>query len=256
MIQKLKISDNKNTPFNYVYTLPAFDNGKEYTFTNRVNIVVGENGCGKTTLLKLLRAYLMVYQDECGRGTFNSVLHTVFDWTCNKMNDGADVYADYRLNTFSMFAAEDRHPDVAMESFERFGQAFELNRSSKGQKTTFVLCSLFEKMFSKNANLTFNYESVFGDCPQYIEYVKKHRVLNSENTWTVLLDEPDNSVDMEHIMQLYDVFSEPKDNTQIIAVLHNPFLIAKLSTVKSVNMIEMSDGYVEKIRNFVSEFNI
>ena len=255
MIHKLKVSDNTNTPFYYVADLPSFTNGKEYAFTNRVNIIVGENGCGKTTLLNLLRAYMMVYQDECGKGIYNCVLHKVYDWVNGKMYDGADVYADYRLNTFSMFAAEDRHPDVAMESFERFGEQYELNKSSKGQKTTYALYTLFEKMFSKNTNLTFNYESVFGDCAPYIDYINKHRVLESENTWTVLMDEPDNSVDMERIMELYGVFSEPKDNTQLITVLHNPFLIARLSNVKSVNMIEMSDGYIDKIRNFVKEFN-
>ena len=255
MIQRIRITDNTNTPVNYAYVLPAFANGKEYTFTDRVNVIVGENGCGKTTLLKMLRAYLMVYQDECGKGMYNSVLHTVYNWTCDEMNDGADVYADYRLNTFSMFAAEDRRPDVAMESFERFGQAYELMRSSKGQKTTYALCSLFDKIFNKGANLTFNYEEVFKDCPLYIDYVNKHRVLDSENTWTILMDEPDNSVDIERVSELYDIFSVPKENTQVIAVIHNPFLIAKLSKVKSVNMIEMSDGYVEKINKFVRKFN-
>lgn len=257
MIQRLKITNSKDTPFYYVSELPALADGTEYVFTNRVNIVVGENGCGKTTLLNLLRTYLMVYQDECGRGMYNCALHKVYDWVNNRMYGGADVYADYRLNTFSMFAAEDREPSVTMESFERFGQAYELNKSSKGQKTVYALFTLFNKMYSKETNLKFDYEAVLKewDCPEYVDYIKSHRVAENENTWTVLMDEPDNSVDMERIMELYGIFSEPKDDTQIIAVIHNPFLIAKLSSVKSVNMIEMSDGYVAKINNFVNQFN-
>lgn len=257
MIQRLKITNNNDTPFHYVAELPSLANGKEYTFTNRVNVVVGENGCGKTTLLNLLRAYLMVYQDECGRGIYNCALHKVYNWVNNRMYVGADVYADYRLNTFSMFTAEDREPTVAMESFERFGEQYELNKSSKGQKTVYALFALFNKMYSKKTNLKFDYEAALKewDCPEYVDYIQKHRVAENENTWTVLMDEPDNSVDMERIMELYGIFSEPKDDTQIIAVIHNPFLIAKLSSVKSVNMIEMSDGYVAKINNFVNQFN-
>lgn len=257
MIQKIKITDNTDTPMgHYVAKLPSFANGTEYTFTNRVNVIVGENGCGKTTLLKTLRAYLAVYQDECGRGEYNCVLHKVYDWVNDKMRDGADVYADYRLNTFSTFAAEDRDPNVALESFRRFGEHYELNTMSKGQKTAYALLTLFEHMYSKNTKTTFNYKTVFGDCEPYMDYIDKHRVLENENTWTILMDEPDNSVDMERIMELYGILSEPKDDTQIIAVLHNPFLIAKLSTVKSVNMIEMSDGYIDKIRKFVNEFSL
>lgn len=255
MIQKIKISNNTNTPVgHYVAKLPALANGKEYTFTNRVNVIVGENGCGKTTLLNMLRAYLAVYQDECGKGEYNSVLHKVYDWVNEKLHDGADVYADYRLNTFSTFAAEDRDPNVALESFKRFGEHYELSTMSKGQKTTYALITLFEMMFSKDAKLTFDYKSTFGDCQPYMDYIDKHRVLESDNTWTILMDEPDNSVDMEKIMELYGILSKPKDKVQIITVLHNPFLIAKLSQIKSVNMIEMSEGYIDKIRNQIKEF--
>ena len=72
--------------------------------------------------------------------------------------------------------------------------------------------------------------------------------------WTTLLDEPDCSVDIEKLKQLYGVLNFKKPNTQIICVIHNPFLIAKLAKVEGVNFVELSKGYVKKIQKEIKEF--
>lgn len=51
MITKVVINNNGDTPIEYLSGLGAFRNGKTYEFKSGVNIIVGKNGCGKTTLM-------------------------------------------------------------------------------------------------------------------------------------------------------------------------------------------------------------
>ena len=51
MITKVVINNNGDTPIEYLSRLGAFKNGKTYEFKPGVNIIVGKNGCGKTTLM-------------------------------------------------------------------------------------------------------------------------------------------------------------------------------------------------------------
>lgn len=77
---------------------------------------------------------------------------------------------------------------------------------------------------------------------------------NTESSfeYTVLMDEPDRNLDIDNIMQIYNVLSFHKPQTQIIAIVHNPALIYKLSKLDCVNFIEMTEGYLNKTCTFVS----
>lgn len=50
MVTKVVINNNEDTPIGYLSELKAFKNGKTYEFKPGVNIIVGENGCGKQDL--------------------------------------------------------------------------------------------------------------------------------------------------------------------------------------------------------------
>lgn len=54
MISIVKITDKDNLPCRYASRLDAFSNGREYVFRPGVNIIVGNNGCGKTTLIRMI----------------------------------------------------------------------------------------------------------------------------------------------------------------------------------------------------------
>lgn len=58
--------------------------------------------------------------------------------------------------------------------------------------------------------------------------------------------------DIDNIMQIYNVLSFHKPQTQIIAIIHNPALIYKLSKLDCVNFIEMTEGYLSKTCIFMS----
>lgn len=88
-----------------------------------------------------------------------------------------------------------------------------------------------------------------------LKYYKDNHVVLMEKDfeYTILMDEPDRNLDIDNIMDLYNVLSFHKPQTQIIAVIHNPALIYKLSRLDCVNFIEMTKGYLKKITGFMNK---
>lgn len=255
MITKVVINDNTKSPVRYIADLDNFKNGKEYTFKDGVNIIVGENGCGKTTLLKLIESYLMVDFTECSKGILDSNINKLFPYCLETDNllDGVDVYADYAKNTFRLSHKGEKERKQALNTFEDFGAFFEQAHSSTGEGVIVSLNYLFGYMFGGKAKLTFDYYNQFKDTyPMYVEYVNRHRV-ECADEWTILMDEPDRNLSLDNIGQIKAILTYHKPQTQIIAVVHNPLLIYALAKEDDVNFIEMSKGYIKKVKKEISE---
>ncbi len=251
MITKVVIRDNKKSPIGYLRELENFANGKEYIFKPGVNVVVGENGSGKTTLMKLIEAYLMVGYSRCERGSYNSNVRRIFRYG-DKMSDGVDVYADYTKNTYRLSHSGERVGEEAMRNRNDFAALVEQNSSSTGEGVVVALNSLFNYMFGKDAELTFDYgQFKDGWTAPYYDYIEKHRVI-CDDEWTILMDEPDRNLSLENIGHIKVILSFHKPNTQIIAVVHNPLLIYVLSKKRCVNFIEMTDGYVDRVKKEIN----
>lgn len=92
------------------------------------------------------------------------------------------------------------------------------------------------------------------DKDNLLKYYERNRITLTESSfeYTVLMDEPDRNLDIDNVMQIYNVLSFHKPQTQIIAIVHNPALIYKLSKLDCVNFIEMTEGYLNKISIFAS----
>lgn len=254
MVTKVVITNNENTPIGYLSKLRAFKNGKTYEFKPGVNIIVGKNGCGKTTLMNLIKKYLLVDFSECSAGYWNCNINDLFSgFGENKlMFDGVDVYADYRRNTFRLCHKGERKDndeifENSLSTNEFLGQIW----SSTGQGVLQSINTLFEHMFGKNANLTYDYTQLGEIYPQYMKYIHDHLIDGDE--WTVLMDEPDRNLDIENVCQIRGILDIHKPHTQIIAVVHNPLLICALSKNPDVNFIEMTRGYINKIKKQVKE---
>ena len=249
MIHKVVIRDNTKSPIPYLSDLPAFKNGMVYEFKPGVNVIVGENGCGKTTLMKLIERYCMVDKRECDTGMFNSNIRNLFGWTEDFL-DGVDVYGDYQRNIFRLCHMAEKSSDDALRNADAFSEHFTQLHSSTGEGVVVAMQSMFKYMFSKKAKLTFDYEKIGESYPAYGEYVKAHRVEGDE--FTLLMDEPDRNLDIENISGIKGVLSFHKEMTQVIAVVHNPLLICYLSK-RDINMIEMTEGYVDNVKKMVKE---
>lgn len=256
MVTKVEIRDNKNTPIHYLYELKAFKNGKTFEFKEGVNIIVGENGCGKTTLLNLIRKYLLVDLSECSAGAFNSNINDVCNVFGGKhVYDGVGVYADYQRNTFRLcHAGERKYNDDVFADDHSISEFFGQREASTGEGVLVAMKALFSRMYSKGAKLTFDYTQFADNYKPYVKYISDHIIEGKE--WTVLMDEPDRNLDIENISKIESILGFHKPQTQIIAVVHNPLLICALSKNKDVNFIELTRGYVNKVKRMVKELTI
>lgn len=255
MVTKVCINDNTNTPIRYLSDLDNFQNGKTFEFKAGVNIIVGENGSGKSTLLNLIKRYLLVDHRGCGRGIFNNRINAlckdIVDRT-PKLYDGVGVYADYDKNTFSLCHEGEIESDEIMKSRLNFAAYIEQARASTGEAVVVAINALWKIIFSPDAKLKFDYSALKSDYPEYVEYVDKHRI-ECADEYTILMDEPDRNLSLENIGHIRNVLSFHKEQTQIIAVIHNPLLIYYLVKKNTVNVVEMTEGYVDKVMRTVKE---
>lgn len=241
MITKIIIQNPSDTPLSHTENL--FKPGLSIDFIDGVNIIVGENGCGKTTLMSLLRHYLMVDEIECGRGTYNHNVNRLRRGISGDIPSGVDVYADYRRNIFNF--THDKTEDTSLASMENFSALYEKKHSSTGEGVMVELGHLFNHMFSKKAWLMFDYSQI--DMPSYQDYIKEHRV-ECPDSISILMDEPDRNLSLEKIAEIEGILSYQKEHTQVIAVIHNPLLIMSLLPVEHINWIELSEGYISKLK--------
>ena len=252
MVYTVAIKDNKNSPIKYISDLDAFKNGTEHMFKPGVNIIVGENGCGKTTLMNLIKKYLLVDYTDCSIGKYRSNINALYNNPIEQQSlyDGVDVFADYYKNTFRLSHAGEKEREQAVETFEDFGNMFAQKKSSAGEGVLIAINSLFQYMFSNKAPLTFNYEQFKERDPLYYKYITEHKKIGIDE-FTILMDEPDRNLSIENISQIKGILSFHKPQTQIIAVVHNPLLIYNLSENKDIHIIEMTEGYVHKIKSII-----
>lgn len=252
MIESVEIVDNTNTPIGYLPELENFRNGTKFEFKPGVNIIIGENGSGKTTLMNLIRAYLMVNVRTIGSGMFNTVLGKCHRGGLDSegFTGGVIVKADYGRQVFN-YTKIDSGIDVDVTASDEaigFGEVLSQHMLSTGQSNNSMLAGMFDVAFSlPKSKLRFDYRTVmdYYGYKDRMKYIEDNTIEGDE--YTFLIDEPDASIDINGIMDLYSIFSFHKDECQIIAVLHNPLLISSLSRLDNVNFIEMSAGYRSKV---------
>lgn len=251
MVTKVSIKDNEKSSIMYISDLDNFQNGMEYVFKPGINIIIGENGSGKTTLLRLVKDYLLVDEQMCGRGKFNNRINNlVKDLLGSRgMCDGVDVYADYMLNTFCLQHLDEMNND-SIEHGEDLMRFVDSHHSSTGESVLISIDSLWRKMFSNGTPLVFDYGQFADQYKSYFDYVQNHKVI-TERRFTVMMDEPDRNLSISKIDEIYGILSHERDDTQMIAVIHNPLLIYRLSKLPYVNFIEMTEGYKDMIVTYI-----
>jgi ABC-type transport system involved in cytochrome bd biosynthesis fused ATPase/permease subunit len=84
-------------------------------------------------------------------------------------------------------------------------------------------------------------------------YFKKNSI--DELRFTVILDEPDKNLDIENIEMVENDLLLSTKTSQIIAAIHNPIMIYRLSKLNNVNFIELTKGYIDKINKLINKLN-
>ena len=185
----------------------------------------------------------------------------------DKVLDGIDISSDYAGKVFRLLPSAEMNRDSVLKNISNLDLYVNNIRRSYGEKVVLSLESLFNLMFGQK-----DYTFPIQDLVEYkkksnafwikridnlLKYYKRNRITLAESSfeYTVLMDEPDRNLDIDNIMQIYNVLSFHKPQTQIIAIIHNPALIYKLSKLDCVNFIEMTEGYLKDVVNFISETN-
>ncbi len=263
MITSIKITDNQRTPFHYLPDVPAFENGSEFIFRPGVNVIIGENGSGKSTLLNLIAKYMFCEQSMGSEIPNNAIeFPNIFD--DDKVLDGIAIYADYICKVFHFLPHVEMKDDSILKSFQNFGLYGAGISCSSGEKGIVSINSLFQFMFGQDnyafpikklKKISENSNSLWGKRIKGLLtfYANNHiEITKDDFEYTILMDEPDRNLDIKNIMQVYNILSFHKPQTQIIAVVHNPALIYKLSKLDCVHFVEMTKGYLKKVIDFVN----
>lgn len=265
MITTVKITDKDNLPCRYASGLEAFANGKEYVFRPGVNIIVGNNGCGKTTLIRMIADFMF-----CESSMLSKIPDAGYKFPPifngdDTLRDGIQIGCDYAGSVYRFIPNKDMDSDNVLESADMAGLYMSQSSSSTGEQHLESLGFLFNMAFG-NRNCQFPIKKLT-EIRQHtnpvwekrldflLDYYRKNRIdaTPEDFEFTFLLDEPDRNLDIDNIESLINILSFHKERTQLITVIHNPLVIWRLSDNKSVNFVEMTEGYVEKVRNVIDK---
>lgn len=250
---------------------------KTFEFKPGVNILVGKNGCGKTSLLNVLRK-LTFCNREMGSSYFfkNYWKLTVGDYIDRQYYNRAHLLADYRICCANVREIAELDSVGELNSAVDFFQKVSGSKKSAGENKLESIFLAMDYLRSNNAyrkeestqeHLNFkksclshieqyaNYNESF---KQVVEYYEKHNLSNQEGYdnsfygYTIFADEPDSSLDIDNLEQLYQYYAQSPAHYQHIVSMHNIALIAKLAKLPNVNIIEMSKGYMDKVNQFMT----
>ena len=262
---------------------PCYKNlaGKKFTFCqDRVNVIYGPNGSGKTTILKAIAGAALCSDglsslgeplDISGLGekiTADSIKKYITKVKENESTvdwDGTPIYYDNSENTVNR-----RHSELGdwakvgsfVTSFEEeITYFFARDSLSMGYNKMYILNNILRraskpvslKAFLENYVKRSNINSCWRDCyKKQIEYFSKLPNFDVEAPLTFLFDEPDKSFDVETSWTLYTkVFPllVEKFGCQVIAISHNPLVLTKnIMENPRYNMISLDQKYTEDMK--------
>lgn len=266
MLNSVYIEDNKKAPLHYLEKLPTFKNGKEYIFKPGINIIIGPNGCGKSTLINLISSYLF-----CERGMVTKIPNEaflfpkIFDFENESILNGIKIHHDFRSICFRYKPSMEMNESEVMDNISNFSMFLNGKSASTGEKTLESLGFLFKEFNNQKTyefpikklkeladNVNDLWKNKINSLLNYYEE-NKIKITQEEFEFTLLLDEPDRDLDIDNIESIYNILSYQKPKTQVIAVIHNPILIYKLSKLDYINWIEMKKGYLNKIKRIIGK---
>ena len=266
MITKVEVKDHNKLPVSYAGELDAFQDGRVYEFKPGVNIIIGKNGSGKSTLINLIADYTLCHESIISKlpnlTGFGAAMQIAFMFDDTEFKDGLSVTCDYAGVVYRLLSVQESNSAPTLSDARTFFQNISIKGLSSGESTSHLIGNLFQFSFT-NKDVQFplcDIARLIKDKvanPLWTErlknmahYYMENRIELTRDTfeYTYLMDEPDRNLDITVINDLYKILSFHKPMSQIIAAIHNPVLIYKLSKVEEVNFIEMTDGYLEQVK--------
>lgn len=252
---------------------------------NRINVLFGPNGSGKTTILKAIAAGSM-----CGIGyqfdgftnlqcycpenmnlpwgeekDFNKALKEALENRAgNQFKLEWDGYPVYYENFASRksYSFGDLEGGLIEDGLEEMNYILGKDRSSAGQTTIWMINKLtsiairnidINKMFEDVKKRMKHVNDLWSGCYQAnLDYFNKFYKEGNEkdNKLTVLLDEMDKSLDINNVVRLYtELFPRlvEKYPIQLILISHSPIILSKNIRENPIyNIISLEEDYTKQ----------
>jgi energy-coupling factor transporter ATP-binding protein EcfA2 len=236
--------------------------GRTFNFTDGLNVLFGSNGCGKSTLMKCMKAYCCLQHGGWsaisdfnklgagGVGNFPFVYRaftptgecdTRVDWdgTATFYND-----SDMRIDDMSWFFNKDILKQEGLTT-EAEQMDFVAKRPSSGQTRI--------KKLNKIFNIAKNPPKFWETTPNNNRYehmeVAYVTSLPRNGKVTILLDEPEKSLSIPKQIELFKFLKEFQNDLQIIISTHSPFILFE----DGINIIEMEENYIQTCKDVIKE---
>lgn len=265
--------------------------GKKFEFVpDKINILFGENGSGKTTILKALGGYCLttdgwtnpymfepldifpLFDDLSKEDEQKALEDKIFKTMGNKADiewDGIPVYyhnfEKRLLNSTGHFG--DLGGSVFRSSMDELRFHLNKNNISNGEmsidifskvvgnlKRAITLDDLYEGYDKKIAYLNDRWQNCYRIQKEYLYSKLSSDITDSTNT--ILLDEIDKSNSITNVLVLFMKILpalRKKKKLQIIAVSHSPIVLSNLvyGDKKNYNVISMNEEYTEQTINLL-----
>jgi energy-coupling factor transporter ATP-binding protein EcfA2 len=273
MIKSITVHPDSDKKFPYWMKIPKLQ-GFHADFIKGFNILCGYNGCGKTTLLHLMRTLTFCegnYYSKADTGSFAPM--RIHDRIQHGYYSSVDLVNDWNKSCFNVRTADQLKHDRFDDGIENFGQFMNNDRLSSGMSTLHsIMHTLHMIKSNKSADSgnvkDFNVQVMRANLGSYgrvtleeatdklstvKEYNKSHHV--DTDCYTLFMDEPDRSLDVLGCDTLFNWMKYDPDkpyNNSFIAVLHNMSLIYRLRKHSGdhINWIELTPGYLDNVERF------
>jgi predicted ATPase len=245
------LADSKQ--FGYAAQVPFFKNRSRLDFKPGLNILVGSNGCGKSTVLKILGETLCATQ-----GGFSTI-------TEDAISNGVDMFGAIRSgemkDTVGLTVAHDGQPVIYCDprktiglvggtfddDFFKQGMAETMSRGSHGQSAMRRLGQALDIVMGQTAfpdkvDHRVNPDRVNDTWQRALKVLEKRLVGTiPAGQPTVLLDEPETNFSLVWQARLWELLTLPHvvQRRQVIVATHSAFAL----NIPHAHYIEFEPGF-------------
>lgn len=261
---------------------------KTFEFSpNKINILFGPNGSGKTTILKTIAKYCLCGDNHASDGFTNIAklepLSYGFSWgekteytqdalknILNKRNpaiiewDGTPVYFENLAGRRQTGSIGDLAGSL-MNGVEEFVYLANRSKMSQGQNSMYLLNQLIKicqnvptrEDYNKTLEGYKNNKTWYDAVNNSLEYINSFG--DGTGKMTLLLDEPDKSMDIGNVLLFYKEFLPmlvKKYNIQIICVSHSPLMLSNvIQNNDNYNFISLDKKYTNDVKKLYNGIN-